>query len=75
MKKYWERPADHEIDTGRNILRYFSEAGRLQICMPRWTNKDGIEKQGKTVALNLDALRKTPEAVELFKKIFADIIE
>ena len=41
MKNYWENPADFEIDTGKNILRYWKKAGRFQVCMPHWTDKDG----------------------------------
>ena len=73
MKNYWENPADYEIDTGKNILRYWKKAGRFQVCMPHWTDKDGNEKQGKTVTINIDALRETPEAVQLFEKVYTDI--
>lgn len=71
MNKYWESEPNAEIDTGKNILRYYKDAGRIQISTPKWTDKDGNEKNGKTLALNLDALRKTPGAVELLQNILA----
>lgn len=75
MKDYWKNAPDSEVDTGKNILRYFKDAGRLQVCMPNWTDKDGEQKQGKTVTLNLEALRETPEAVQLLETVLADIAE
>jgi len=37
--------------------------------MPNWTDNDGELKQGKTVALNLDAVQGSPEAMQLLEKI------
>jgi len=73
MKKYWDNPPDKMIDTGKNILKYYGSAGKLQISMPTWTDKEGNEKQGKTLSLNLDALRETDGAVELLQNILAEI--
>ena len=73
MKKYYYDEPDSQIDTGKNLLRYYRGAARLQVQMPKWTNADGEEKPGKTVALNLDALRETPGAVEFLQKILSDI--
>ena len=73
MNKYWDLPPDAEIDTGKNIIRYYKSAGKLQISMPTWIDKDGSEKRGKTVSLNLDSLRETPAAMELVQQIFSDI--
>ena len=51
------------------MLRYYADAGKLQVCMPNWTDNDGELKQGKTVALNLDAVQGSPEAMQLLEKI------
>ena len=56
MNRYWETETPIEVDTGRNISKYYTEAGRLQVCMPNWTDGSGETKQGKTVTLNLAAL-------------------
>jgi len=73
MKKYWESKPDITVDTGKNILNYWREEGKLQVCMPYWTDSDGNQKQGKTVTINIDAVQTTPEAVRLFEKLIADI--
>jgi len=67
---YWEHETPKVVDTGKNVLRYFPEAGKLQISMPYWTNDAGEERPGKTVTLDLTAVQETPEAVELMRKIF-----
>ena len=72
---YWESKPDEELDTGKNILRYWKEAAKLQISMPYWTDEAGNQKPGKTVTLNLDSLRETDGGIALFEKIFADIAE
>ena len=66
---YWENEQPTIIDTERNVLRYFPQADKLQVCQPSWTDKDGNAKQGKTVTLDLTALRETQEAVELLRQI------
>jgi hypothetical protein len=73
VKKYWDNPPDAEINTEKNILRYFKGAAKLQVQMPKWTNKDGEEMPGKCVTINLDALRESEGGVDFIQKIIADI--
>jgi hypothetical protein len=73
MKKYYDDAPTAEIDTGKNVFRYYNGAGRLQVQMPKWTDADGNEKNGKCVTINLDALRECPEALEKLQKILNDI--
>lgn len=68
---YWEQEQPTIISTGKNILRYFPKAGKLQVSQPNWTNDKGEEKPGKTVTLDIEAARETPEAVELIKQAIA----
>lgn len=72
MKDYWKGAPDIEVDTGKNVLRYYADARKLQVCMPYWTDNDGNQKQGKTVAINLDALADSAGAVQLLEKVIAD---
>ena len=69
IKKYWETTPDVQLDTGRNVLRWFAQAGKLQISMPYWTDSTGEQKPGKTVTIDIDALRETEGAAELFKAV------
>lgn len=39
--KYWETETPITADTGKNILRYFDGAGKLQASMPNWTDLNG----------------------------------
>lgn len=73
MKSYWENAPDAEVDTEKNVFRYWKNAAKLQVSMPFWTDNEGNQQMGKTVTINLDALRECIEAMALFEKIFADI--
>ncbi|UQT47336.1 hypothetical protein M5E87_20185 [Flavonifractor plautii] len=48
------------------------EAGKLAISRPSWTNGSGESKRGKTVTLDLAALKESPEAVRLLLMIAED---
>ena len=69
---YWEKEQPVIVDTGKNVLRFFEKAGRLQISMPNWMTKEGEVKPGKTVTINVDALRETPDALNMLRKISGD---
>lgn len=74
MKKdYWKDAPDIEVDTEKNVLRYYKEAAKLQISMPKWKDEDGNEKNGKTVTINLDALKETDGGIELLQNVIASI--
>jgi hypothetical protein len=49
------------VDTGANVFRYFPEAERLQVSLPDWCGKDGEQKHGKTLAVDLGALYELME--------------
>lgn len=69
-QSYWETEKPAEVDTGKNILRYFPEARKLHISKLGWTDKKtGERKMGKTVALDLDAVAETPAAVSLLETV------
>jgi hypothetical protein len=65
--KYWEEEEPIVVDTGKNVLRLFEGAQKLQISMPYWEDKDGGRKPGKTVTLDIEAVLGSPEAIDLFK--------
>ena len=72
MEKYWESEKPLVITTGKNVLRYFKAAGKLQISNPNWTDKNGEEKPGKTVTLDLTSLRETEGGLDLLKQLADD---
>jgi hypothetical protein len=69
MSKYWESEKPQVVDTGKNVLRYFLEAKKLQVSMPNWKDKDGVEKPGKTVTLDVTALLETTGGQDLLRNL------
>jgi hypothetical protein len=67
--RYWETETPVTADTGKNVIRYFKGAGKLQVSMPYWTDKDGEQKPGKTVTVDIEAVKATQEALDVFKQI------
>lgn len=67
--EYWKDETPIEVDTGANVLRYYEAAGKLQISLPNWADKDGVIRPGKTVALDIAALQANTQAVELLKNL------
>ena len=66
---YWEHETPVVVDTGKNVLRYFDQAGKLQVSMPYWTNDAGEQRPGKTVTMDVAALLMSPDALEVVRKI------
>ena len=74
MNKYWESEPDIKIDTGKNFIKFWRNAGKLQFQMPKYIDKkDGMEKPGKLVTVDIDALRETDGAVQQLKNILVEI--
>jgi len=72
--KYWENEQPQEVNTGRNRIRFFREARRLQVCMADWQDEHGETRQGKTVGVDLAALEEAePEELQRAAAIFAEI--
>jgi len=72
LVKYWEQEPDATIDTGRNIIRYWNSAGKIQF-QAKGINRDGKEWLGRIVPLDCDALRETDGALGVLQNIFAEI--
>lgn len=70
---FWETEKPITADTGRNLLEYFPGARSLSVSKPNWVNKDGETKRGKTVTLDLNALSKSREGMELFTRVLLDL--
>ena len=73
-QSYWETENPVEVDTGKNVLRYFPEARKLHISKLGWTDKKtGEHKMGKTVALDLDAVASTPAGISLLETVVKNL--
>lgn len=72
MKKepYWEKETPSIVMTTVNELRYFTEAGKLQVSTLPWKDADGVEHRGKTVTLDTKAAMVSPDAAAMMASIF-----
>lgn len=59
--RYWETEAPIVINTEKNIMRLYPMAGKLQVAMPNWIDEGGVERPGKTVTLDIEALALSPD--------------
>lgn len=66
---YWTEETPTIVDTGANVFRYFPQAGKLQVSLPDWLNKEGDSCQGKTVAVDVEALQGSVAAVALLMQL------
>ena len=71
--RYWLYEEPETYTTGKNAIRYFREAGKLQIALPDYVKakRDYTTGKltetvlpGKLAALDLEALREDPETLD-----------
>ena len=60
-ERYWEAEQPREADCGWVRLRYFEQAGKLQV-QHLWRDKAGQLRPGRVVTLDAEALALAPEA-------------
>ena len=70
--KYWDNEPPVIAKTDYNTLTYYAQAGKLQISSRDWTGPDGQTHRGKTVGLDLAAVKASPDAMRIFKNIFGE---
>ena len=80
MAKYWEKEKPLIVTTSKNVMQFFSEAGKLSVAKPPWRDDNDVEKQGKTVVYDLGALMESSvdtltAARDLFGNILGQITE
>jgi hypothetical protein len=73
-KKYWEIETPETVQTERNFLRYFHQAGRFQVAGV-YKDNAGEAKQGKTSTLDLEDLAANPAGLELLQQFINDARE
>lgn len=69
--KYWDNEQPVIAKTDYNTLTYYAQAEKLQISSRDWTGPDGQTHRGKTVGLDLSSVKKSADAMAIFKAIFA----
>ena len=72
MEKYWLEEQPKVIETEKNVIRYYEQAGKLQISLPDWQDGKGKLNRGKTTTLDLEALQLSDD-VEKAADVFEEI--
>lgn len=65
MGKWWEEETPIEATSRKNVLRLYPQAGKLMVSRPDWEDDHGEMKPGKTVTLDLEALKGAEDAREI----------
>lgn len=73
--RYFETETPETLNIHGNEIRLFRSNKRLAISRPRWIDRDGVEKVGKTVTINLDRNRGNAELIELFESVIGILKE
>lgn len=72
--RYWEHETPLICETTKNTLRWFPQAGRLQVSAAPWEDRaTGEQRPGKMVSLNVTALAGNSEAVRIFNEVLEAI--
>ena len=70
--KYWLNEKPDEIQTSRNILRWFKKAGKFQVA-GLFKDPDTQElRQGKTAVMDAEDLAITPNSLDLLQEFIDD---
>ncbi len=73
--KYWLDEKPEEIQTSRNILRWFKRAGKLQVAGLYKDPETQELKQGKTSTLDSEDLALNPRTLDLLQEFIDDCRE
>lgn len=68
---YYDNEDPVILETDKNKLSWYPEAGKLNVARPDWVNDEGQTKPGKTVVLDLNNLADTPGGIEFLENIIA----
>jgi hypothetical protein len=70
--KYWETEKPQMIQTPRNLVKYYKEAGRLQVSILYKDSQTGEPRQGKTATLDAEDCAINPEILDILQKFIDD---
>jgi len=73
MAKYYETEIPDAVVTDSGEFRYYKEAKKLQLSMPKFKSLDGEIHHGKTVTLPIDKFNGNEELKVLLNLVLADI--
>ena len=65
--KYWEHEDPEDARAGPILLRWYRQAGKLQVHRT-FLAQDGTRKTAGVVTIDLKALGESPEALDLMRR-------
>ena len=71
---WWNDEQPKVARTKKNVLRWYPQAGKLQVARPDWTDENGEIKTGKTATVDVVALHDD-ESAESARMIFQEIAD
>jgi len=75
MARFWENETPKEARSEKNVLRWYPKAGQLQVSRPDYEDNNGQTRPGKSVTLNVSALREESDDVKTAaRSMFEEII-
>lgn len=73
MQKFYETEIPVAVITEHGEFRYYREAMKIQVSLPKWKSLDDEIHHGKTVTLNIDRFKGNEELKSLLNLVLADI--
>ena len=75
MPMYYETEKPMEAISGEfGEMRYFREAGKLQVARPKWISAhDNQLHHGKTVTINIDKFVNDPAMIGVLEAVLEDL--
>jgi hypothetical protein len=67
MSRYWENETPEVIKTERNMIKYYPNAGKMQVAGVYKDAVTGEVKQGKTATLDIEDAAAYSEALDLIQ--------
>lgn len=75
MANYWAKKPAAELASGKNVLRWYSEAEVLQVARPDWVNSAGETCPGRAVGLSIEAIKADPTVAARAAAIFREVVK
>lgn len=66
--EYWKDEKPAELCSKHHVFRWYPRSMRMQISYPKFLDKNGVDKYGKTVGVNLQDFTDNEPLKAFFRK-------
>ncbi|NBJ16638.1 MAG: hypothetical protein FNP40_13970 [Dehalobacter sp. 4CP] len=73
MARYYEVEIPESVVTEFGEFKYYKEAKKLQVSLPKWKSLDDEIHHGKTVTLDMNDFKGNEELKTLLNMVLAEI--